>query len=353
MNYQGKTAAIMLAGFLIFARPVAAEKPVTYNVLPYAFYDSSIGTMGGLFGAGRNFFQRDELINVYLNLVDSGAKEFNLAGAWPSKELRYDHEKTPLACDAELSVGTAVDDRFYGLGMGTPDKQYSNYNNNYTNLRLFLTKPVSKQLRLGLKLHSSNNQLFKINNQLNPITTGIEDQLRNYQVMSFFLKGEEFDNPLNPSNSWGMMSSIDFGFNSASFVRWKAELTRTVPLPLADHALASRFVLIQLSGDKIPLYEYATLGGRDNLRGYPWYRFRGKGATMANLEYRFPLIWSFGGVLLLDSGRVYNEAGNFDLGWATDYGCGLRLYLPTMTLRADYSLGNEGGFVTFYYNHAF
>lgn len=342
----------MLVCLLLFSRPAAAEKP-TYNLLPYAFYDSSLGMMGGLFGAGRNFFQHDELINLYFNLVDSGAKEFNLAGAWPSKELRYDHEKTPLACDAELSVGTAIDDRFYGLGMGTPDKQYSNFSNNYTNLRLFLTKPVTKRLRLGLKLHSSNNQLFKINSQRDPITTEIEDQLRNYQVMSFFLKGEEFDNHLNPSNSWGMLSSIDFGFGSANFVRWKAELNKTVPLLFTDHALAGRFTLTQLSGDKIPLYEYATLGGRDNLRGYPWYRFRGKGATMANLEYRFPLIWALGGVLLLDSGRVYNEAGNFDLGWATNYGCGLRLYLPTMTLRADYSISNEGGFVTFYYNHAF
>lgn len=340
----------MLACLLLFTQPAAAEKPFTYNVLPYAFYDSSLGTMGGLFGASRNLFQRDELINVYFNLVNSGAKEVNLASAWPSKELRYDHEKTPFAVDTELSVGTAVDDRFYGLGMGTSDKQYSNYNNNYTNLRLYLIKPVTKQLRIGLMLHSSNNQLFMINNQLNPITTEIEDQLRNYQVVSFFLKGEEFDSPLNPANSWGMMNSIDFG--SANFVRWKTELTRTVSL-LADHVLASRLAVVQISGEKIPLYEYATLGGRNNLRGYPWYRFRGKGSTLANLEYRFPLIWGLGGVLLLDSGRVYNEAGNFDLGWATNYGLGLRLYLPTMTLRADYSVSNEGGFVTFYYNHAF
>jgi len=333
---------LLLLGLMIFAQPSASadEKAFSYNVFPYAFYDSSIGTMVGLFGASANLFQRDELINAYFNFVDSGAREISLAGAFPG---------SPLAFDAALSVGTAVDDRFYGLGMGT--QNYSNYNNDYGNFRLAMTRPVTKQLRLGLKIHSSSNRLFKINNQLNPITPEMEDQLRNYQVLSFFLNGKE-DKPSAPG--WGLANSIDFGFNSAGFVRWRGELTRTLPLPLANQSLAGRLALTQLSGDKIPLYEYATLGGRDNLRGYPWYRFRGHGSSMVNLEYRFPIIWALGGVLLFDSGRVYDRAGLFDLNsWAVNYGVGVRLYLQTMILRADYSIGAEGGFVTFYYNHAF
>ncbi|MBU1866980.1 MAG: BamA/TamA family outer membrane protein, partial [Candidatus Margulisbacteria bacterium] len=204
------------------------------------------------------------------------------------------------------------------------------------------------------KLHASNNSLFKINNQLNPITADLENTLRQYYVASFFLKGESFNNLLNPTESWSLSCSLDLGSSSADFVRWKGEAARTLPLPYPGQAIAGRLSLSQLSGKAIPLYEYATLGGRDNLRGYPWYRFRGLGSSMVNLEYRFPIFWAIGGVLLFDSGRVYDRAGMFALNsWATDYGFGVRLYLPTMTLRADYSIGNEGGFVTFYYNHAF
>ena len=57
----------------------------------------------------------------------------------------------------------------------------------------------------------------------------------------------------------------------------------------------------------------------------------------ANIEYRFPLFWSFEGALFLEAGNVWNrkEFKNFYRHIAADWGFGLRLNLDFALLRLD------------------
>ena len=90
------------------------------------------------------------------------------------------------------------------------------------------------------------------------------------------------------------------------------------------------------------------------MRGFGLNRFLDKGKFLANIEYRFPIWWIFGGNVFVDMGNVWSRLGDIDLGkTVVDYGLGLRLYMKDFTVRVDLGFSKEGSRLYFNFGHIF
>ncbi len=88
------------------------------------------------------------------------------------------------------------------------------------------------------------------------------------------------------------------------------------------------------------------------MRGYYEGRYRDKKLLVVQTEYRFPIVWRFGGVLFAGAGDVAPTLGQFALQTIKpSYGFGLRYMfdpLEKMRIRIDFGWGKgtSGMYVT-------
>ncbi|NKB70138.1 MAG: BamA/TamA family outer membrane protein [Candidatus Latescibacteria bacterium] len=83
------------------------------------------------------------------------------------------------------------------------------------------------------------------------------------------------------------------------------------------------------SGQAIPFYQLASLGGQEILRGYNQGRFRDRGAVWVGTTYKFPVWELVEGALFYETGRTLHAPADFDLEhWRDSYGGGLQMWVP-------------------------
>jgi outer membrane protein assembly factor BamA len=107
----------------------------------------------------------------------------------------------------------------------------------------------------------------------------------------------------------------------------------------------------------VPFLDLSTLGNEDILRGYPKNRFRDNHFIGAQMEYRFPLFWRFGGVTFAGAGDVFGPSSTLSLQQLKySVGAGLRFVVnpsERLNIRLDYGYGREGGYFYFMVAEAF
>jgi hypothetical protein len=119
------------------------------------------------------------------------------------------------------------------------------------------------------------------------------------------------------------------------------EARHFVPLG-GEHVLGFRFAGEFQRGD-VPYYHLAYFGGDELLRGYFLGRYRDQNLVALESEYRFPLVWKFGGTAFLGAAEVDARPAGLDLDpvrWAG--GGGLRFSLNDeehLNLRLDVGAG--------------
>jgi len=102
-----------------------------------------------------------------------------------------------------------------------------------------------------------------------------------------------------------------------------------------------------VSGDDVPIFDRVFLGGANNLRGFD---FRDVGprdingeaiggltSGFASAEVTVPIIQKVRGALFYDVGVVSADEFSFDGDVNSDWGVGLRLFLPVGPIRLDYA----------------
>lgn len=113
---------------------------------------------------------------------------------------------------------------------------------------------------------------------------------------------------------------------------------------VGEHILGLRFYA-EVQGGEVPYYHLAMLGGDELLRGYYLGRWRDKNLAALETEYRFPLVWRFGGVAFAGAGEVARKTedlGTVPIRWAI--GGGLRFSLNSderLNLRLDAGFGPD------------
>src|SRR5713226_7835230 len=94
----------------------------------------------------------------------------------------------------------------------------------------------------------------------------------------------------------------------------------------------------------IPFYVQPTLGGSNDLRGFPAFRFFDNNSTLLSGEYRFLLMTGVEMALFMDAGKVFHQWQQFNLRkLEKDYGFGIRSSTPGLaSIRMDFGFSGEG-----------
>ena len=115
----------------------------------------------------------------------------------------------------------------------------------------------------------------------------------------------------------------------ADFIRYVAEVQRFHTLFWSNRILAGRLRLEKthsISGGFVPFPDLPTLGGSQRLRAYERGAFRGEGALLLALEYRYPIWDTWNAFLFYEEGQVFDEYGDLDSGeFNSSIGFGLTL----------------------------
>jgi hypothetical protein len=187
----------------------------------------------------------------------------------------------------------------------------------------------------------------------------------NFVQAGSFLQFDYRDNP-GEAHSGGLYW-IDFSdysdlkFGRYSFGRVDAEAQQYIPLPYLNgtHVIALRARTSfsdAHSGDAVPFYLQATLGGPDTLRGFESFRFYDNNSVILNGEYRWKLYDGLDGALFADAGKVFPRWQRFNLyDLETSYGFGLRFLngRGQAIVRFDVGFSQEGFAIWFKFGNIF
>jgi outer membrane protein insertion porin family len=118
--------------------------------------------------------------------------------------------------------------------------------------------------------------------------------------------------------------------------------------------LALRFGGQSLFGENLPVQFLLPLGGSRTLRGSPQDRYLDKSHLLLNAEIRFPIVWRLGGVVGLDTGKVWPSLADVDFrDWVFNPTLGLRFTMKTFVVRLDVGFGKEATGFYFNFGHLF
>lgn len=206
-----------------------------------------------------------------------------------------------------------------------------------------------KNLRLSYAYHFERNHTFD--------TAPVLDPSLNFDItvaiarLNGLAAWDTRDSPLAASRGMFLSASTDYAPESLGsdirFVRTLAHAYRFFPWRRLVFASAARIGLATaLEGQELLFSERFLAGGGRTVRGVeedglgPQLEgepLGGEALFIVNEELRFPIYRWLGGLGFIDSGNVFANASDFDLGnLVTTFGFGLRLNTPFVMLRVDW-----------------
>ncbi len=246
--------------------------------------------------------------------------------------------------------------RFYGVGPNTTPAQEETYLHKSLGLNLAILRQVVKNVYLGPSLGLAGFRADEVEEggmlAREAFTGGRAEQAFGAGVS---LRVNTTDNDFYPTQ--GFHSRLDalsyrheFGshhdFSQATLDH------RHYFSPFEGHVVALQF-LATLSSAEVPWQKMPRLGGGAMLRGYYEGRFRDQNYAAAQAEYRFPLVWRFGGAAFAAVGDVAGSVrGLVAETVKAAGGGGLRFLLDSdehINLRLDAAATDRGDF-DFYIN---
>jgi hemolysin activation/secretion protein len=95
----------------------------------------------------------------------------------------------------------------------------------------------------------------------------------------------------------------------------------------------------------VPFYLQPTIGGNDDLRGFPRYRYHDNNSIFFSAEHRWHVFTGLDAALFVDAGKVVARRADIDLsGLKVSGGIGFRIRLvDALVTRIDLAAG-RGGF---------
>ena len=145
----------------------------------------------------------------------------------------------------------------------------------------------------------------------------------------------------------------DVTLEEFDFKRFDMVLTQYVPLGAARrHVLTGRLGTSYVNnetGERVPFYFLAYVGGVDTIRSFREFRFKDENALWMTAEYRWiPITW-VSVAAFADAGEVTPNWGDIDFrGMKRGYGFGVRVHSETQTFaRLDFGTGGGEGWQIF------
>ncbi|MFH1537664.1 MAG: BamA/TamA family outer membrane protein [bacterium] len=292
-----------------------------------AGYSGSSGFVGHLSYSERNLQGRGRRLDTR---VEAGGKRTNY-------ELGYFEPwltKNQTSIEATIFRTTQTDLR-YGLGgVFVP-----NYEERHTGFRLTLGQPISYYTKVFVGFKHDE---VDVSPDEHWITRNLDGLSRS---VTFTVRTDTRDNIFETTAgrfdtaSWEVNGHIvggDFDYHKLNF-----DIRRYLPVR-KKQVLCGR-LMVGLSKDAIPRFDWFDLGGVNTLRGYDENQFAGTKFLLINGEYRFNLSGNFSAVLFGDVGNTWLDVSDMSLSpneLAKSAGVGLRFKIPALgmgPLRLDYA----------------
>jgi outer membrane protein assembly factor BamA len=327
-------------------------------------YDTDIG-----FGYGGkvkfvDYFGKRESLDLTLFNSTKGERWYVFAFSIPDLEIRQGR-RYGLSFDFKAEYDKFLSYSFYGLGPATPEGDrtvfpYETINTPLTfgrGLTPHLVVEASYTLRwIRYAAPLPGGAYF------DEISALAAQGRRFIPFLSLAVRYDTSDSQIHPTRGVRFIVQDDAagrltGSGQASFNRVTVDLRKYQTLFGPKDVLAVRALMQYVAGASVPFFDNASLGGgavMNAMRGYGLNRFLDKGKFLVNAEYRFPILWRFGGNVFCDTGTVWPSLKAIDLGHlAFDAGVGLRFYMPDFVARVDVAWSGEGMGLYFNFGHIF
>ena len=322
--------------------------------LPIVSYDTDIG-----FGYGAKLFLYDLLkVNESFDMVvfnsTKGERWYRVVFSVPDYESREGTDY-PLALDLTFDYDKWIENNFFGIGNGSVFSDRKEYTREPIEFDLTFSRGFSPQVvgQITLRHESIRNYNFENGNPLATLPPSLNSGNAVFSSAVLDLRYDTRNSFINPSHGLVLQgeteSSPKWSLGNVSFARFSGWLQYYSVLFYPTTIFAFRLGLQQVIGQNLPVQVMSSIGGNNNLRGYPQDRYLDKASALMNGELRFPIFWRFGGVMGVDAGKVWPSLTSLNLRqWASNPVAGLRLYMDNYVVRADLGFGRDG--TGFYFN---
>ena len=334
----------------------------SWSPMPIVMYDTDIG-----FGFGGkvkfvDFLKKKESFDL---IVFQAIKEKKWTENWyvftfsiPDVEIRQG-KRYGLSFDLKAEYDKYLHYSYYGLGSGSSKDAETIFAHAMKSLQVTFGMGISPQFvaEVGYALRWLEYSDVTPDRPFTPDLQRFGKQYAPYATMS--ARYDTSNSQIHPTRGIRVLlkDELAMGSSDASFNRLTFDFCSYNRVFGEKDVFAWRALFQSVTGDKIPYFDYASLGGgtlMNSMRGYAINRFMDRAKFLGIAEYRFPLWWRLGGNVFIDTGTVGSSLGNLDFGkMAFDYGAGLRLYLPDFVVRVDVGFSKEGMGLYFNFGHIF
>ena len=335
-------------------RTVGRLAKFTKEFLPILMYDTDIG-----FGYGLKAFllspsHRSESFDFILFNSTKGERWYKFVFSWPDFERRQG-KVYPLAADFMVDHDKMIKNNFFGVGNGSRFEDRFQYTREPLIISLGLSRGFTTETvgQIGLKYATIKNTLLKDQNGLTQIPPSLDLGRATYISVFGNFRYDSRDSFIHPSEGVVLQAEAELApkieWTNVHWTRLAAWFQSYTVLFYPKTIFAFRLGAQSILGENLPVQLLLPLGGNSTLRGSPQDRFLDKSHLLLNAEIRFPIFWRFGGILGLDTGKVWPSLGDMNFrGWITNPTIGLRFYMKTFVVRLDIGLGKES--TGFYFN---
>jgi len=333
-----------------------ASRKRSISAFPIFMYDSDIGFGFGGKGVVKNQFKKNESFDLMLFGSTKGEQKYSFVFSVPDFEIRQGTEY-PLALDVKIEYNKLLKSNFFGIGNGSQDNE-SQFPKETSKLEVTLSRAFKKRLvgELGFRYTHCSVYGFDPSWQtINDETPGAGET--RVSAVSARLRYDTRDSYINPRRGFKIELQVELAEKILdadwNFQKGRLEFSTYRRLFHEKHILAFRFWMQHVQGEA-PYHELSKVGDGWTARGYKAERFLDNAMALTSAEYRFPIINKLGGVLFIDTGRVWPEIWKFNLeDWHSNVGWGLRYYLANFVARFDMGISREGTRIFFNFGHVF
>ncbi len=334
----------------------------SWSPMPIVMYDTDIG-FG--FGGKVKFVDFLKMKESFDLIAFQATKDGQWMENWyvftfsiPDVEIRQG-KRYGLSFDLKAEYDKYQHYYFYGLGPDSSKDDGTIFAHGMKSVAVTLGMGISPTFvaEIGYNLRWLDYSNVTPDKLFTDVLSQFGSQFAPFATMS--ARYDTSDSQIHPTRGIRVLLKDDLamGGHDANFNRLTFDFANYNLVFGDKDVFAWRALFQSVTGDKIPFFDYASLGGgtlQNSMRGFAINRFLDRAKFLANVEYRFPLFWRLGGNVFVDAGTVGPTLGGLKLGkMALDYGLGLRFYLPDFVVRVDVGFSNEGMGLYFNFGHIF
>lgn len=332
----------------------------SWSALPIVMYDNDIGFGYGAKAKIIDFFKMKESFDLILFNSSKGERWYVFTFSLPDIEIRQ-RKTYPISFDLKFEYDKYLKYYYYGRGIGSSEDDQTELTHEVKQLQLLFGRGFTREFSASIGYTFRGIDYYNVQDgRYAGELRALEKKFAPF--VSFILSHDTSNSQIHPTQGHRLLVQDDLaakflGGTDASFNRITIDYRKYMRVFGEKDVFAFRTLVQYIDGSSIPLFDYASLGGGNTMnvmRGYALNRFLDKGKFLANIEYRFPLWWVFGGNVFVDAGNVWSRIGDVDLGkTVVDYGLGLRIFMKDFVVRVDMGFSEEGSRLYFNFGHVF